>query len=155
VDFVPNHVTDPPRGPLGVLLVEDDPGDVMIAEEALKASRLKSRLTVVPDGVEALKYLRREEGYRDVERPDLILLDLNLPGKTGHEVLAEVKTDPVLRKIPIVVLTTSGAAEDVVRSYDLHANVFVTKPVDFDHFTAVVKQIDDFFLTVAQLPPST
>jgi chemotaxis family two-component system response regulator Rcp1 len=150
---VPNHVTDLPRGPLGVLLVEDDPGDVMIAEEALKASRLKSRLTVVPDGVEALKYLRREDGYGDAERPDLILLDLNLPGKTGHEVLAEVKADPALRKIPIVVLTTSGAAEDVVRSYDLHANVFVTKPVDFDHFTAVVKQIDDFFLTVAQLPP--
>jgi CheY-like chemotaxis protein len=136
-----------------VLLVEDDPGDVMIAEEALKASRLKSRLTVVPDGVEALKYLRRENGYGDAERPDLILLDLNLPRKTGHEVLAEVKADPTLRKIPIVVLTTSGAAEDVVRSYDLHANVFVTKPVDFDHFTQVIKQIDDFFLTVAQLPP--
>jgi CheY-like chemotaxis protein len=146
-------VTDSPRGPLGVLLVEDDPGDVMIAEEALKASRLKSRLTVVPDGVEALKYLRRENGYADAERPDLILLDLNLPRKTGHEVLAEVKADPTLRKIPIVVLTTSGAAEDVVRSYDLHANVFVTKPVDFDHFTQVIKQIDDFFLTVAQLPP--
>jgi two-component system, chemotaxis family, response regulator Rcp1 len=136
-----------------VLLVEDDPGDVMIAEEALKASRLKSKLTVVPDGVEALRYLRREDEYADVERPDLILLDLNLPKKTGHEVLAEVKADPALRKIPIVVLTTSGAAEDVVRSYDLHANVFVTKPVDFDHFTAVIKQIDDFFLTVAQLPP--
>jgi two-component system, chemotaxis family, response regulator Rcp1 len=150
---LPNHVTDSPRGPLGVLLVEDDPGDVMIAEEALKASRLKSRLTVVPDGVEALKYLRRENGYADAERPDLILLDLNLPRKTGHEVLAEVKADPTLRKIPIVVLTTSGAAEDVVRSYDLHANVFVTKPVDFDHFTQVIKQIDDFFLTVAQLPP--
>jgi CheY-like chemotaxis protein len=148
-------VTDSPRGPLGVLLVEDDPGDVMIAEEALKASRLKSKLTVVPDGVEALKYLRREEGYGDAERPDLILLDLNLPKMTGHEVLAEVKADPTLRKIPIVVLTTSGAAEDVVRSYDLHANVFVTKPVDFDHFTAVIKQIDDFFLTVAQLPPPT
>jgi two-component system, chemotaxis family, response regulator Rcp1 len=146
-------VTDSPRGPLGVLLVEDDPGDVMIAEEALKASRLKSKLTVVPDGVEALKYLRREEGYADAERPDLILLDLNLPKMTGHEVLAEVKADPTLRKIPIVVLTTSGATEDVVRSYDLHANVFVTKPVDFDHFTAVIKQIDDFFLTVAQLPP--
>ncbi|MFN2562170.1 MAG: response regulator [Jatrophihabitans sp.] len=146
-------MTDPPRGPLGVLLVEDDPGDVMIAEEALKASRLKSKLTVVPDGVEALKYLRREGTYADVERPDLILLDLNLPKMTGHEVLAEVKTDPTLRKIPIVVLTTSGASEDVVRSYDLHANVFVTKPVDFDHFTAVIKQIDDFFLTVAQLPP--
>jgi CheY-like chemotaxis protein len=153
VPFLPNHVTDPPRGPLGVLLVEDDPGDVMIAQEALKASRLKSRLTVVSDGVEALQYLRRENEYSEAERPDLILLDLNLPRKTGHEVLAEVKADPDLRKIPIVVLTTSGATEDVARSYDLHANVFVTKPVDFDHFTEVVKQIDDFFLTVAQLPP--
>jgi len=136
-----------------VLLVEDDPGDVMIAQEALKASRLTSKLTVVPDGVEAIKYLRREAEYEDATRPDLILLDLNLPRKSGHEVLAEVKADPALRKIPIVVLTTSGAAEDVVRSYDLHANVFVTKPVDFDHFTSVIKQIDDFFLTVAQLPP--
>jgi chemotaxis family two-component system response regulator Rcp1 len=151
---VPNHVTEQQRGPLGVLLVEDDPGDVMIAQEALKASRLTSKLTVVPDGVEAMKYLRRENGYADATRPDLILLDLNLPRKSGHEVLAEVKADPTLRKIPIVVLTTSGAAEDVVRSYDLHANVYVTKPVDFDHFTGVIKQIDDFFLTVAQLPPS-
>jgi CheY-like chemotaxis protein len=151
---LPNHVTDEPRGPLGVLLVEDDPGDVMIAQEALKASRLTSKLTVVPDGVEALRYLRREEDYAEAPRPDLILLDLNLPKKSGHEVLAEVKADPELRKIPVVVLTTSGAAEDVVRSYDLHANVFVTKPVDFDHFTSVIKQIDDFFLTVAQLPPS-
>ncbi len=150
---MPNHVSDPPRGPLDVLLVEDDPGDVMIAKEALKASRLKSTLTVVPDGVEALAYLRREENYADAPRPDLILLDLNLPRKSGHEVLAEVKADASLRKIPIVVLTTSGATEDVVRSYDLHANVFVTKPVDFDHFTGVIKQIDDFFLTVAQLPP--
>jgi len=139
---------------LGVLLVEDDPGDVMIAQEALKASRLTSKLTVVPDGVEAIKYLRREAEYQDAVRPDLILLDLNLPRKSGHEVLAEVKADPALRKIPVVVLTTSGAAEDVLRSYDLHANVFVTKPVDFDHFTAVIKQIDDFFLTVAQLPPA-
>jgi chemotaxis family two-component system response regulator Rcp1 len=151
---VPNHVTEQQRGPLGVLLVEDDPGDVMIAQEALKASSLTSKLTVVPDGVEAIKYLRRQNGYSDAPRPDLILLDLNLPKKSGHEVLAEVKADPALRKIPIVVLTTSGAAEDVVRSYDLHANVFVTKPVDFDHFTGVIKQIDDFFLTVAQLPPS-
>jgi CheY-like chemotaxis protein len=146
-------MTDEPRPSLGVLLVEDDPGDVLIAQEALKASRLNSRLTVVPDGVEALAYLRREDGYAEAERPDLILLDLNLPRKTGHEVLAEVKADPSLRKIPIVVLTTSGAAEDVARSYDLHANVFVTKPVDFDHFAEVVRQIDDFFLTVAQLPP--
>ena len=133
--------------------MEDDPGDVLIAQEALKASQLTSKLTVVPDGVEALKYLRRENGYAEASRPDLILLDLNLPKKSGHEVLAEVKADPALRKIPVVVLTTSGAAEDVLRSYDLHANVFVTKPVDFDHFTAVIKQIDDFFLTVAQLPP--
>jgi two-component system, chemotaxis family, response regulator Rcp1 len=151
---VPNEILDRPRRQLGVLLVEDDPGDVMIAQEALKASSLTSKLTVVPDGVEAIKYLRREEEYADAPRPDLILLDLNLPKKSGHEVLAEVKADPALRKIPIVVLTTSGAAEDVVRSYDLHANVFVTKPVDFDHFTGVIKQIDDFFLTVAQLPPS-
>ena len=150
---MPNHVTETPRGPLAVLLVEDDPGDVMIAQEALKASELTSKLTVVPDGVEAIKYLRREEGYAGAPRPDLILLDLNLPKKSGHEVLAEVKADPALRKIPVVVLTTSGAAEDVLRSYDLHANVFVTKPVDFDHFTSVIKQIDDFFLTVAQLPP--
>jgi CheY-like chemotaxis protein len=135
--------------------VEDDPGDVLIAKEALRASQLESRLSVVPDGIEALKYLRREKGYESAERPDLILLDLNLPKKSGHEVLAEVKSDPALRKIPVVVLTTSGATEDVELSYDLHANVFVTKPVDFDHFTEVVKQIDDFFLTVAQLPPST
>jgi two-component system, chemotaxis family, response regulator Rcp1 len=152
---VPNHVTEQQLGPLGVLLVEDDPGDVMIAQEALKASSLTSKLTVVPDGVEAIKYLRREDEYQDAPRPDLILLDLNLPKKSGHEVLAEVKADPALRKIPIVVLTTSGAAEDVVRSYDLHANVFVTKPVDFDHFTAVVKQIDEFFVSVASLPSSS
>jgi two-component system, chemotaxis family, response regulator Rcp1 len=150
---VPNHVTETQRGPLGVLLVEDDPGDVMIAQEALKASQLTSRLSVVNDGMEAMAYLRRTDQYADAERPDLILLDLNLPKKSGHEVLAEVKADPALRKIPVVVLTTSGAAEDVLRSYDLHANVFVTKPVDFDHFTSVIKQIDDFFLTVAQLPP--
>jgi CheY-like chemotaxis protein len=150
---LPNHVTDPPRAPLGVLLVEDDPGDVLIAREALRESRVRSRLTVVTDGVEAMQYLRRESAYVDAERPDLILLDLNLPRKSGHEVLAEVKTDPLLRKIPVVVLTTSSAAEDVELSYDLHANVFVTKPVDFDHFTAVVKQIDDFFVTVASLPP--
>jgi CheY-like chemotaxis protein len=145
-------VTDPPRRPLGVLLVEDDPGEVVIAREALKAGRLQSRLTVVPDGVEAMLYLRREEGYVDVERPDLILLDLNLPKKSGHEVLAEIKADPQLRKIPVVVLSTSSAIEDVEQSYENYANVFVTKPVDFDHFTSVVKQIDDFFLSVASLP---
>jgi CheY-like chemotaxis protein len=145
-------VTDPPHGALAVLLVEDDPGDVLIAKEALRASQLTPRLSVVPDGVEAMKFLRREKGYAKAERPDLILLDLNLPRMSGHEVLAEVKSDPELRRIPIVVLTTSAAAEDVDLSYDLHANVFVTKPVDFDHFSTVVKQIDDFFLTVASLP---
>ncbi len=151
---MPNHATDQQRPPLGVLLVEDDPGDVVIAQEALRASCVESRLSVVTDGVEAIAYLRRENGYADAERPDLILLDLNLPRKSGHEVLAEVKSDPALRKIPIVVLTTSAAVEDIARSYDLHANVFVTKPVDFDRFTAVVRQIDDFFLTVARLPPN-
>lgn len=149
---MPNHVTDLPRRPLGVLLVEDDPGDVVIAREALRAGRLNSRLAVVADGVEAMSYLRREDDYAEVDRPDLILLDLNLPRKSGHEVLAEVKEDPDLRRIPIVVLSTSSAAEDVEKSYTLHANVFVTKPVDFDHFTSVVKQIDDFFVSVASLP---
>ncbi|MGI8679008.1 MAG: response regulator [Jatrophihabitans sp.] len=149
-----DHVTEHARGSLAVLLVEDDPGDVIIAEEALKVSNLNSRLTVVTDGIEALAYLRRQDGYRDAPRPDLILLDLNLPRKSGHEVLAEVKDDPSLRKIPVVVLTTSAASEDVERSYDLHANVFITKPVDFDHFTDVIRQIDDFFLNVAKLPPS-
>ena len=149
---MPNHVTEEPRRSLGVLLVEDDPGDVMIAEEALRASQLESRLTVVPDGIEAIKYLRRETGYAGAERPDLILLDLNLPKKSGHEVLAEVKEDPELRRIPVVVLTTSQAQEDIAKSYDLHASVHVSKPVDFDEFASVVKQIDDFFGNVAELP---
>lgn len=151
---MPNHLIDRPRRRLGVLLVEDDPGDVLIAQEALRAGDVDSQLDVVSDGVEAIAYLRNEDGNRDADRPDLILLDLNLPRKSGHEVLAEVKADPLLRSIPVVVLTTSGALEDVSRCYDLHANVYVTKPVDFDQFTQVVKQIDDFFLTVAELPAS-
>jgi two-component system response regulator len=139
--------------PLGVLLVEDDPGDVLIAREALRASSLTARLDVVSDGVEAMAFLRREDGYAAAARPDLILLDLNLPRMSGHEVLAEVKADHDLRRIPVVVLSTSMAAEDIVKSYDLHANVYVNKPVDFDEFTDVVRQIDDFFATVVQLPP--
>jgi CheY-like chemotaxis protein len=149
---VPNHVTETQRGPLGVLLVEDDPGDVMIAQEALKASQLTSKLTVVPDGVEAIKYLRREDGYADVPRPDLILLDLNLPKMDGREVLAAIKADETLRSIPVVILTTSEAEEDVLRSYSLHANAYVTKPVDFERFIDVVRRIDDFFVTVVRLP---
>ena len=137
---------------LSVLLVEDDAGDVMIAREALAAGRLSTDLHVVSDGVEAMSYLRKDEGYGDATRPDLILLDLNLPRKSGHEVLAEVKQDPALRRIPVVVLTTSMAQEDVAKSYDLHAAVHVSKPVDFDAFTEVVKQIDDFFGNVAELP---
>jgi CheY-like chemotaxis protein len=143
------------RRPLGVLLVEDDPGDVLIAREALRASDVESQLSVVNDGVEALAYLRQRGDYRDAPRPDLILLDLNLPRKSGHEVLAEVKADLSLRTIPVVVLTTSRSADDVTRSYQLHANVYVTKPVDFDDFTEVVKQIDDFFVRVAELPPQS
>jgi CheY-like chemotaxis protein len=141
-----------PDQPLSVLLVEDDPGDVVIAREALAAGRLSTDLQVVTDGVEAISYLRRTEGYADATRPDLILLDLNLPRKSGHEVLAEIKQDPELRRIPVVVLTTSQAQEDVTKSYDLHASVHVSKPVDFDQFTDVVKQIDDFFGNVAELP---
>lgn len=149
---MPNRMTDRPRRPLAVLLVEDDPGDVLIAQEALLAGEVDSRLEVVSDGVEAMAYLRNENGYASANRPDLILLDLNLPRKSGHEVLAEVKADPSLRSIPIVVLTTSGLEEDVARCYDHYANVYVTKPVDFEQFTQVVKQIDDFFLSVAELP---
>lgn len=143
------------QGPLDVLLVEDDPGDVIIAQEALRAGKVETRLSIVPDGVEAMAFLRREGGYAGARRPDLILLDLNLPRKSGHEVLAEVKADPVLRAIPVVVLTTSAADEDIARSYESYANVYVTKPVDFDHFTAVVQQIDNFFSRVAKLPPTS
>jgi len=142
-----------PARALNVLLVEDDPGDVLIAREAMAAGQLSTALEVVTDGVEAMAFLRRENGFADAVRPDLILLDLNLPRMSGHEVLAEVKSDPELRRIPVVVLTTSQAHEDIVKSYDLHAAVHVSKPVDFDDFAGVVKQIDEFFGTIAQLPP--
>ncbi|MDP9093950.1 MAG: response regulator [Actinomycetota bacterium] len=138
---------------LGVLLVEDDAGDVLIAREALRAGNLSARLDVVTDGVEAIAYLHKTDQYADATRPDLILLDLNLPRMSGYEVLASVKADLSLRRIPVIVLSTSSAAEDVVKSYDLHANVYVTKPVDFNEFADVIKNIDAFFTTVAQLPP--
>ena len=137
---------------LSVLLVEDDPGDVLIAQEALAAGQLSTHLEVVNDGVEALEYLRNKGSYAKAIRPDLIVLDLNLPRMSGHEVLAEVKADPTLRRIPVVILSTSTAEADIARSYELHASVYVSKPVDFDAYTNVVKQIDDFFGTVAQLP---
>ena len=143
-------MTDPRQ--ITVLLVEDDPGDVLMTREAFD-ERLHNRLDVVTDGAEALAYLRREPPYADVERPDLILLDLNLPRRDGREVLAEIKADEGLRHIPVVILTTSQAEEDVLRSYRLHANAYVTKPVDFDGFIDAIKQIDHFFVQVVQLPP--
>jgi two-component system, chemotaxis family, response regulator Rcp1 len=147
----PRYTRHPDQA-LTVLLVEDDPGDVLIAREALAAGRLSTDLHVVTDGIDAMSYLRRTDEFSEATRPDLILLDLNLPRKSGHEVLAEVKQDPELRRIPVVVLTTSQAQEDVTKSYDLHASVHVAKPVDFDQFTEVVRQIDDFFGNVAELP---
>ena len=134
--------------PIVVLLVEDDPGDVVLIQEAFEHNKVRNRLHVVGDGVEAMKFLR-DDG---AERPDLILLDLNLPRKDGRQVLEEIKTDPALRSIPVVVLTTSKAEEDILRSYDLHANAYVTKPVDFNRFIEVVRQIDEFFVTVVKLP---
>lgn len=141
-----------PIVPVEVLLVEDDPGDVLMTREAFEEHKLRNHLNVVSDGVEALAYLRGEGQYAGATRPDLILLDLNLPRRDGREVLREVKADDQLRRIPIVVLTTSEAEEDVLRSYDLHANAYITKPVDFERFVAVVRHIDAFFVTVARLP---
>lgn len=139
--------------PVSVLLVEDDPGDVLLVREALADHSSNGELSVVSDGVEAMRYVRAEGEYADAARPDLVLLDLNLPRKSGGEVLAEMKGDPQLATIPVVVLTTSNADEDVMRSYRLHANAFITKPVDFERFREVVRQIDDFFIGVVQLPP--
>ena len=138
--------------PIDVLLVEDDPGDVMLTREAFADNKLRNQLYVVNDGVSALEFLRRRGQYVDAPTPDLILLDLNLPRMDGREVLAVLKADEMLRSIPVVVLTTSEAEEDIMRSYQLHANAYVTKPVDFERFISVVRQIDDFFVTVVRLP---
>ncbi|MFI9387380.1 response regulator [Kutzneria sp. NPDC052558] len=135
-----------------VLLVEDDPGDVLMTREAFEHHKIRNKLHVVADGVEALQFLRREGPHAEAPRPGLVLLDLNLPRKDGREVLSEIKSDDSLRSIPVVVLTTSEAEEDILRSYDLHANAYVTKPVDFDRFIDVIRQIDDFFVTVVKLP---
>jgi CheY-like chemotaxis protein len=142
-----------PQVPLEILLVEDDPGDVLMTREAFAEHTVGKRVTVVCDGAEALAYLRREGQYADAVRPDLVLLDLNLPRRDGREVLAEIKGDEDLHQIPVIVLTTSQADEDVLRSYQLHANAYVTKPVDFDQFIAVIRRIDEFFVGVARLPP--
>ena len=144
-------MTDP-ISEIHVLLVEDDPGDVLMTQEAFEHHKLRNQLHVVSDGVEALAFLRGEGEYAGSPRPGLILLDLNLPRKDGREVLEEVKNDASLRSIPVVVLTTSQAEEDILRSYNLHANAYVAKPVDFERFIEVIRQIDDFFVSVVKLP---
>jgi CheY-like chemotaxis protein len=135
-----------------VLLVEDDPGDVLMTQEAFEHHKIRNHLHVVNDGEQALQFLRQTGEYASAPRPGLILLDLNLPRRDGLEVLAELKEDPALRIIPVVILTTSQADEDILRSYALHANAYVSKPVDFERFMDVIRQIDNFFITVVELP---
>jgi CheY-like chemotaxis protein len=139
--------------PIEILLVEDNPGDVRLTQEALREGKVRNHLHVAADGVEAMAFLRREGQHAQAPQPDLILLDLNLPKKGGREVLAEIKEDPDLRRIPVVILTVSKAEEDVLKSYNLHANCYITKPVNLDQFLEVVKSIEDFWLTVVLLPP--
>jgi CheY-like chemotaxis protein len=139
--------------PVEILLVEDNPGDVRLTLEALKDGKVMNRLNVVEDGVAALDYLYKRAPYTGVMRPDLILLDLNLPKKNGREILATIKSDDTLKTIPVVILTTSQAEEDVMRSYVLHANCYISKPVGFEHFTHIVRSIELFWLTIVQLPP--
>ena len=138
-----------------ILLVEDNPGDARLTREALREGKVRNNLHIARDGVEALAFLRREGAFANATRPDLVLLDLNLPRKDGREVLAQVKDDNELKTIPIVVLTTSSAEIDILRSYSLHANCYITKPVDLEQFVQVVKSIDDFWLTVVRLPKET
>jgi CheY-like chemotaxis protein len=138
--------------PVELLLVEDSPGDVLLTQEALADSRIANRLHVVEDGEQAIDFLMRRGPYANAVRPDLILLDLNLPRKDGREVLQSIKSDPTLATIPVVVLTTSRAEEDILRTYKLHANCYITKPVDVNQFFSVIKSIEDFWLTVVKLP---
>lgn len=137
---------------MNVLLVEDNPGDVRLTQEAFKEANMAIQLNVTMDGAEAIKYLRKEEKYSDVLTPDLILLDLNLPKKDGREVLKEIKTDDTLKRIPVVVLTTSNAEQDVMKSYNLHVNCYINKPVDFEKFFDIIQKIEEFWLTTAILP---
>ncbi|AWL84875.1 chemotaxis protein CheY [Streptomyces sp. TSRI0445] len=141
-----------PVQPIEVLLVEDDPGDELMTREAFEDNKIRNTLHVVRDGQEALDFLYRRGEYTEAPRPDLVLLDLNLPKYDGRQVLEQIKGDPELALIPVVVLTTSSAEEDILRSYKLHANAYVTKPVDLDQFIAAVRQIDEFFVTVVRLP---
>jgi len=140
--------------PIEILLVEDNPGDVRLTREALKEGKVRNNLHVVEDGVEAMAFLRRADRYADTVRPDMVLLDLNLPRKGGREVLAEIKTDEDLMRIPVVILTTSKAEEDILRSYNSHANCYITKPVDLDQFIKVVQATENFWFTIVTLPPA-
>lgn len=146
-------MSESPSGhPIEVLLVEDDPGDVLMTQEAFHDYKISNNLNVVTNGEDAISYLRKQGAFAHVTTPDLVLLDLNLPRRDGREVLREVKADEALRRIPIVVLTTSDAEDDVLGSYQLHANAYVRKPVDFDQFVAAIRAIDDFFISVVRLP---
>ena len=138
--------------PIEILLVEDNPGDIRLAQEALKESKIRNNLNVVNDGVEALAFLRCKDQYKKAPIPDLILLDLNLPKKDGREVLAEIKSDEILKCIPVVILTISGTEEDILKAYDLHANCYITKPIDMEQFIKLVKAIEDFWFTIVKLP---
>jgi len=139
--------------PIEVLMVEDNPGDARLTMEALKEAKISNRIHHVEDGVEAMEFLHKQGKYTDAVRPDIILLDLNMPRKDGREVLEEIKTDPDLKRIPVVIMTISQAEEDIIRSYNLYANCYITKPIDLDQFIKVVKSIEDFWLTVVKLPP--
>jgi CheY-like chemotaxis protein len=138
--------------PIEILLVEDNPGDVRLTKEALKDGKVLNKLHVVNDGVEAMVFLRREGKYANAVRPDLILLDLNLPKKGGREILVEIKSDSDLKRIPVVILTVSKLEEDIIKTYDLHANCYIIKPIDLDRFIEVVRAIEDFWLTIVRLP---
>jgi two-component system, chemotaxis family, response regulator Rcp1 len=148
-------VNSPNQGPIEILLVEDNMRDVRLAQETLKDSRVRNNLYCVEDGVEAMNFLRRQKEYAGAPPPDLILLDLNLPRKDGREVLEEIKEDPKLRFIPVVVMTSSEAERDLLKSYGLHANAYVVKPIDLDRFVEVVQAIKDFWLTIVKLPPKS
>ena len=138
--------------PINILLVEDNPADARLIKEVFKDTKTKNRLYVVKDGVEAMAFLNQEFEYADIPMPDVILLDLNLPRKDGREVLKELKEDDVLKRVPIVILTTSSAEEDIIKTYNNHANCYITKPVDFDQFLKVINSIEDFWLSVVKLP---
>jgi CheY-like chemotaxis protein len=138
--------------PIRILMVEDDPADVRLAREALKSKKMHTIMHDVPDGMEAMAFLRKEGDYGEMKRPDLILLDLNMPRMDGREVLAELKNDPKLRRIPVIVLTTSDGEEDILAAYHMNANCYITKPVDWKQFIKVVELIEDFWLTVVKLP---